>query len=579
MLATRLASIVGLAAATALYLNLETAAVYLVVHLGVLGLYLCTVEKAAADVARENALARLKRLTPLLSLMMSIPGVALALWVNAHAPDLHVESLCLLITLVMLMALQVHLTTLGFVAAVLPPIMGLLVADRSGPPGHEYPHFAAYLIFTLAALACGWRQKQSDRNTAERAADLADRNAALESALARAEQQRALAESASRAKTDLLAVTSHEIRTPLNAVMAMAAVLRREAPSGRHAELAGNIETAGAMLVRLLNGVLDYVRSDTGDLALNLAPVDAGALIDGVADVWRAQCDAADVHLTLSRQGPRESLIVSADGPRLEQILINLLSNAVKLTPRGGDVALAVEALPAGPGRTRLRFEVADRGPGIAPEDATRIFEAFEQTAEGRKAGGAGLGLAICHRMLGLMGGTIGFDSRDGGGSIFWFELEVEQAEAQAPAPAPQVAEPEEALAIRILAADDNASNREVLRLLLQPLGVELTLVENGAEALEAALARPYDLILMDAQMPVMDGAAAVAAIRAGEAAMGRRTPISMLTANVFPEDIETYMTAGADRVLAKPIDIKALYACLSELALSADDEGATEAA
>lgn len=566
----RIVTIVGLGLAVGFSFSWVTAVVYLVASLATVGLYIGAVEHAARHADDPGAQRRLGRRAVGLSFLVSCPSVALALYVNAQAPQLHAEAVLLILALIVAMGLQVHLTTLGFVAAVAPPIVGLVLATQPEVLGAPYPHLWGGALFTLMALAGALRQKRSDQQSAHEAAELAARNGELELALARAKEQTLRAETASRAKTDFLAVISHEVRTPLNAVLAMAGVLARESPLPRHAELASGIQSAGGMLLRLLTGVLDFVTMEAGKARLNPRPADLTTLLAGIDAVWRPTCDEAGLILKLELGGDPEGLVVSADADRIEQALVNLLSNAVKLSRLGDEVAIRVQATRLPADRSHLRFEVLDRGPGVAPEDRERIFEAFEQADAGRHAGGAGLGLAICRRSVELMGGRMEVAARPGGGSVFWFEIEAPLA-VRPVAVEIDVAE-RPGLPLRILAADDNPSNREVLKLLLGPLEVCLDLVENGAEAVQAAKAGGYDVILMDAKMPVMDGETAVREIRALEAKSERRTPIAMVTANVFPDDVARYLSAGADQVVAKPIDVQVLYACLAELTAPAPD-------
>jgi len=565
---TRLVGIIGLSLATGVSFSPGVATLYLIVHGALLGLYIWAVEHAARHLDDPSTSARLNRRSVVLSFLGAWPAVMLALYVNAIAPNLQPECVLLLISLVILMGLQVHLSNLGFAASLAPPILGLGLVGWPHNPGSAYPHLFGGMLFLLVVLSVAWRQKDSDRLSALEAAE-------LEIALANSQEQTLRAEAASRSKTEFLAVTSHEVRTPLNAVLAMAGVLARESPTPRQAELAHGIQLAGGMLLRLLNGVLDFVRMEAGKVSLELAPTDMGAVLEGIGAVWRAKCDEVSVTLTIKVRGAAEDLIVAADAGRLEQVLVNLLSNAVKLSPAGQDIVVRVRARGLEADRSRLRFEVLDRGPGVAAEDRERIFEAFEQTESGRSVGGAGLGLAICRRSIELMGGKIGVEDRPGGGSTFWFEIEA--AKTEAPALIQDHVEPPHDFHLRILAADDNPSNRTVLTLMLGPLDVQLDLVENGAEAVRAAALARYDVILMDAKMPVMDGETAIREIRVAEAGSGRRTPILMLTANVFPDDVARYLAAGADEVAAKPIDIQALYAALH--ALTAPPEDAADAA
>ena len=555
---TRVVGIVGLAVATGFSVSPVIGAGYLIVHGALMALYIWSVEHAARSLDDPAATTRLNRQSVALSFLGAWPAVVLALYVNGLMPGLHAECVLLLIGLIILMGLQVHLNNLSLIASMAPPILGLVLVGWPQTPGSPYPHLWGGLLFLLVVLSVAWRQKTSDRQSALEAAE-------LEIALAMSREQTLKAEAASRSKTEFLAVTSHEVRTPLNAVLAMAGVIAREAPTARQAELAHGIQLAGGMLLRLLNGVLDFVRMEAGKATLDLAPTDLRSVLYGISAVWRAKCDEVGVGLVIDVLGAREDLVVVADVGRIEQVLINLLSNAVKLSPRGGNITVRVEATRAGPGRSNLRFELLDRGPGVKPEDQERIFEPFEQTETGRSVGGAGLGLAICRRSIELMGGRIGVVERPGGGAAFWFEFQADKAKAP-PVTVDGPAETYAGLRLKVLAADDNSSNRAVLAMMLAPLEVELDLVEDGAEAVAAAKAARYDVILMDAKMPVMDGETAIREIRAWEAANDLRTPIVMLTANVFPEDVARYRAAGADDVAAKPIDVAGLYACLQKL-------------
>jgi len=283
--------------------------------------------------------------------------------------------------------------------------------------------------------------------------------------------------------------------------------------------------------------------------------------------------DELGLSLKIELQGVREHFVVMTDEGRVEQVLINYLSNALKLTP-AGTICIRVRALPAADGRIDLDFEVHDQGPGVPEDQRERIFLPFEQLDAGRAAGGAGLGLALCRASVQALGGALGVRAAQPQGAVFWFRFTAERATlstaaVQPYAPSASVAVPR---APRVLAAEDHAANRKLLALLFQSFGLDLVLVENGREAVEALRATPFDLVLMDVMMPVMDGVEALTAIRAEEAATGRpRTAIQMLTANVFDEDVARYMAAGADGVLRKPIEIAALQAVLSAAPQHAD--------
>ena len=389
------------------------------------------------------------------------------------------------------------------------------------------------------------------------------KNARLQRLVAEAEAQRQAAEASSRAKSAFLAVTSHEVRTPLNAVLGLAEALKRQPLGPRQEDLVDGILDSGNMLLRLLNAVLDLSKIEAGQTALHERAFALDETVQTVARVWRTQATAGGVALEVDLKGlPRPCVIVADDG-KLEQSLVNLVSNALKFTPPGGTVRIAAQASPSAAG-LEVQVAVEDDGPGVAEEDRARILEPYVQTQAGREAGGAGLGLSICVGNLARMGGQVGVEAAALGGARFVlkFPARIDRAAAPAP-PAAAVAT---AGALRVLAAEDNAANRQVLRLLLESAGVTLSFAENGLEALQAVQAERFDLVLMDAAMPVMDGVAALAAIRAlpGEAA---QTPIHMLTANAFEDDVRRYLAAGADGVLAKPVDVPRLFALMTAVA------------
>ena len=377
---------------------------------------------------------------------------------------------------------------------------------------------------------------------------------------AKLEQMVVEAQAASRAKTNFLAVTSHEIRTPLNAVLGLADGLRRAGLDDEQQDLVEGIIDAGAMLLRLLNAVLDIARIETDGVTLNEQCFDLVRLAEAVARLWRTTAAQMGVRLELDVTGLAGAAMIRSDPGKIEQTLVNLVSNAVKFSPPGGRVLMRLTG-EAGADGIHIRGAVIDQGPGVIEADRERIFQAYEQTSGGRAAGGAGLGLAICAANIRALGGEISVAPAEGGGSCFRFafaarpgDLDLLAAESPAPPPRP---------GLRVLAAEDNPANQRVLAVLLQPLGLQPVFVANGREAVEAMGLEAFDLILMDANMPVMDGIEATRIIRGLSGAAGQ-TPIVMVTANVFEDDTARYRAAGADGVLAKPIVVSELYSILS---------------
>ncbi len=491
----------------------------------------------------------------------------IALW--QAVPQYHLQELLLISGVLMVGSLQVHASRLSFAAAVVTPSAAIAWITFTDAPGNLELQVSAAL-FVFGVVSAAWRQWRSDRETVQLMVALTERSRELQTALAQAETDRAAAERANKAKSRFLAMISHEVRTPLNVILGLTEVLRGRRRPKAEAAVIDDMAEAGGMLLRLLNGALDISKIESGEVDLRVAPVDLGERLDAIARVWRSRVDELGLSLKIELQGVREHFVVMTDEGRVEQVLINYLSNALKLTPAGA-ICIRVRALPAADGRIDLDFEVHDQGPGVPENQRERIFLPFEQLDAGRAAGGAGLGLALCRASVQALGGALGVRAAQPRGAVFWFRFTAERATLSTAAVQPHasVAAPR---APRVLAAEDHAANRKLLALLFQSFGLDLVLVENGREAVEALRATPFDLVLMDVMMPVMDGVEALTAIRAEEAATGRpRTAIQMLTANVFDEDVARYMAAGADGVLRKPIEIAALQAVLSAAPQHAD--------
>ena len=367
------------------------------------------------------------------------------------------------------------------------------------------------------------------------------------------------AEAASRAKSEFLANMSHEIRTPLNGVVGVADLLAGAGLAPREHRMAEIIRDSGRTLERLLSDVLDLAKVEAGQLEMEAAPFHAGDLVRAVADLSAPRAEAKDLVLAVEIETALERTFLG-DAVRVRQILTNLVSNAVKFTERGR-VTLRAGVTAEG----LLRFEVVDSGVGFDAEQKDRVFGRFQQ-ADGsitRRFGGTGLGLSICRQLADLMGGTLDCDSTLGQGSVFWFEAAFPEISAPAEA---EAAEAGEGLdhGFRVLVADDHPTNLVVARLILEQLGADISTVTDGAQAVEAAVNGVFDCILMDMQMPVMDGLEATRLIRQAELAARRpRTPILMLSANAGAEHLEAGRLAGADGHVAKPVTAASLTAAL----------------
>jgi PAS domain S-box-containing protein len=362
-----------------------------------------------------------------------------------------------------------------------------------------------------------------------------------------------LAEAASAAKSDFLANMTHELRTPLTAIIGFSEVLRRSRGlSKTAARQVGHILDASHTLLSVVNDVLDFSRLEAGGLELDPGPFDPAAMASSCAALVEERATAKGLEVVVRVAKGLEPM--SLDGPRLSQVLLNFLSNAVKFTSHGA-ITVALSQTIDGE-EAVLRGEVIDTGIGIAPENREAIFDRFSQAdaAVSRRFGGTGLGLAISRRIIERMDGRIGVDSVEGQGSTFWFE--VRGPLAQLPTAGAEAVSPLDPDAgVRLLLVEDNAVNRELIRTMLEPFGVGVETANDGVAGVEAMRQGQFDLVLMDVQMPVMDGLTATREIRAMEGARGAATPIVAMTANVLPEQIANCLAAGMDDHLGKPIN------------------------
>ena len=436
------------------------------------------------------------------------------------------------------------------------------------------------MVFSVITVFVGWfllRQKQQQELQAEKEANLrleqynihlTQVNDELRQAQDIAAEALQSAERASKAKTDFLANMSHDIRTPMNAIIGITTLMKNELHQPEKlAEHLGKLENSGQLLLGIINDILDMSRIESGKTTLNVEKMNLPQQISQLDSIIRQQAGQHRQTFTVNTHLQHENVL--ADPNRLNRVLMNILSNAVKYTPTGGHIRFEVDELPRNEHYARYRFVVQDDGIGMSEAYQKTLFDPFtrEERSGTNKVQGTGLGMAITKNIVDLMGGSINVESTTGKGTRFEVVLEFPVDTEADTVPEAQVLPEEEKetsplSGMKFLCAEDNAINAEILEMLLEANGASCTICSNGQEIVDAfASVKPgeYDMILMDVQMPVMDGLEATRRIRSGENPLGRIIPILAMTANAFLEDMQKSREAGMDEHLSKPVDIAAL--------------------
>ncbi len=363
---------------------------------------------------------------------------------------------------------------------------------------------------------------------------------------------------AAEAKSRFLATMSHEIRTPLNGVIPIAELLLEDDLTAEQADLAGTIRESGKALKSIIDDILDITKLDEGKFVIRSEEFSVASLVNNVANMFQISAQNADLFLNANVSTDCRDYLIG-DSDRLRQVLINLVGNAIKFTETGG-ITINVSCRNTDTDKQTLLFEVTDTGIGIAEQDQSQVFDRFTQVdnRSNRKYQGSGLGLSICNLLVGAMGGTLQIESQEGKGSKFYFSLTFKAPERRKntqpiAAGEDRRKQPQDTKSASILVVDDSKTNLKIAQVILSSMKHKATAVESGTDALTTLQDQQFDLILMDVNMPGIDGLETTRRIRSGPESTAN-TPILGLSASAFKEDIESCLNAGMDGFLAKPV-------------------------